>query len=65
MGQRGGADLAVPTTMIFPLHPGLRRPVQGTQSKPFLSLQHRQQAAFDLAPEALLLPILVFMWPTT
>ena len=65
LGQRGGADLAVLAAVVFPLYPGLRRPVQCPQSKPFLSLQHGQQAPFDLAPEALLLPILVLMWSAT
>ncbi|MBN6743270.1 hypothetical protein JKG47_22950, partial [Acidithiobacillus sp. MC6.1] len=60
-GQRGGADLAMTGTMILPLYPGLRRPVERPQSEPFLSFQHRQQAAFNLAPEALLLAILVLM----
>ena len=64
-GQRGSADLAMAGTMILPLYPGLRRPVQGTQGQPLFALQHGQQATFDLAPEALLLPILVFMWSAT
>jgi hypothetical protein len=38
--------------MLRPLYPGPRVPVEGTQSRPFLSLQHRQKSGLQIVPLA-------------